>query len=139
MSWCLLPYKSDKIGYRREITNIVNIMIKIKRVYEGLNKQDGYRILIDRLWPRGLSNEKVKVALWLKDIALSDKLRKRFSHDIEKWPKFQKMYMLELKDKPGLIDKIKKLEKENKTVTLLFSSKDTLHNNAVVLKDYLKK
>lgn len=114
-------------------------MIKIKRVYGKPEKQDGYRVLIDRLWPRGLSKDKAKVDLWLKEIAPSDKLRKWFSHDIKKWLEFEKRYKHELKTKTILIREIRSLEKKHKTVTLLYSAKDTLHNNAVVLRDYLKR
>lgn len=114
-------------------------MIKIKRVYDKSQKQDGYRILIDRLWPRGVSNRKAKIDLWLKDIAPSDKLRKWFSHDIGKWIEFQKRYRQELRSKRGLISKLRNIEKENKTITLVFSAKDVSHNNAVVLMNYLKR
>ncbi len=114
-------------------------MIKIKRIYDRAIKEDGYRILIDRLWPRGLSKNKAKVNLWLRDIAPSDKLRKWFSHDVKKWLEFQKRYKKELKSRKELIDKIKDVEKRNKTITLLFSAKDISHNNAVVLRDYLKR
>lgn len=114
-------------------------MIKIKRVYEKPEKDDGFRILVDRLWPRGLSRIKAKINLWLKDIAPSDKLRRWFSHDINKWPGFQKEYKQELKVKKELIGQIKKIEKQNKTVILLFSAKDILHNNAVVLNKCLRR
>lgn len=115
------------------------MMIKIKRVYDEPEKEDGYRILVDRLWPRGLSKNKARIDLWLKDIAPSDKLRKWFSHDIEKWLEFQKRYRQELRSKRKLISKIRNIEKENKTITLVFSAKDVSHNNAVVLMDYLKR
>ena len=112
-------------------------MIKIKRIYDKPEKSDGFRILVDRLWPRGLSKNKAKVDLCLKDIAPSDKLSKWFSHDVKKWSEFQKKYKQELKAKAVLINKIKTLQEENKTVTLLFSAKDTLHNNTVVLQSIL--
>ncbi len=114
-------------------------MIKIERIYDKPEKSDGFRILVDRLWPRGLSKNKAKIDLWLKDIAPSEKLRKWFSHDIKKWPEFQKRYKKELRSKKDLTDKIRKIEKQNKIVTLLFSAKDLLHNNAVVLSYYLKR
>jgi len=114
-------------------------MIKTKRVYEKPEKSDGIRILIDRLWPRGLSKEKAKIDRWLKEITPNNELRKWFSHDIKKWVEFQRRYKEEIKGKAVLMDEIKKLEKMNKIVTLLFSAKDILHNNAVVLKVYLTR
>lgn len=121
------------------MTNVVNSMIRIKRVYDKPSKEDGFRILVDRLWPRGLTKEKARIDLWLREIAPSDKLRKWFSHDVEKWEEFKIKYKKELNNKKGLIDKIKSLEKEKKIVTLLFSAKDEEHNNAMVLYGALKR
>lgn len=112
-------------------------MIRIKRIYEKHSTDDGFRILIDRLWPRGVSKDKAKVDLWIKEIAPTDSLRKWFSHDPEKWKGFKKKYREELKKKKSLLNKIKELEKENKVVTLVFSAKDEEHNNAVVLSEIL--
>ena len=112
-------------------------MIKIKRVYDTPSKEDGYRILIDRLWARGLTKEKAKIDLWLKEIAPSNELRKWFNHDPEKWNSFRTKYGKELKEKQDLIEQIKKFEKENRVITLLYSAKDEKHNNAVVLESYL--
>lgn len=109
-------------------------MIKIKRVYEPASKGDGFRILVDRLWPRGLSKNKAKIDLWLKEIAPSKALRKWFNHDPEKWKSFKEKYQKELRDKTDLITKIKKFEKENKVITLLYSAKAEKYNNAVALK-----
>ncbi len=114
-------------------------MITIKRIYDKPEKKDGYRILVDRLWPRGLSKEKAKIDLWLKEIAPSDKLRKWFSHDLKKWDDFKKKYKIELNNKLELIQNIKQIEKEEKAVILLYSAKDEQYNNAVVLKENLKK
>lgn len=114
-------------------------MIKIKRIYDPSEKEDGYRILIDRLWPRGLTKEKAKIDLWLKEIAPSNDLRKWFAHDPEKWEEFKNKYKEELKTKQELLHKIKQLEKEKKTVTMLYSAKEKEHNNAVALSDFLKK
>jgi|SRR5579864_7001908 len=111
-------------------------MIKIKRIYELPEKKDGFRILVDRLWPRGISKEKAHVDLWLKDIAPSDKLRKWFSHDPKKWIEFKSKYAKELENNP-LLQRIIHLEKENKVLTLLYSAKDCEHNNAVVLYEVL--
>ena len=113
-------------------------MIKIKRVYEKYEKEDGYRILIDRLWPRGVSKEEAKIDLWLKDIAPSDKLRKWFSHKEERWEEFKKRYKDELKEKGELINKIREMEKKHKVITLVYSARDEKRNNAVVLMEFLK-
>jgi uncharacterized protein YeaO (DUF488 family) len=114
-------------------------MIKIKRVYDLPTKEDGFRILVDRLWPRGISKEKAKVDLWLREIAPSDDLRTWFAHDPEKWDEFKGKYEKELKDKQELLKKVKQIEKEKGTVTLLYSAKDVEHNNAVALSFILKK
>ena len=111
-------------------------MIKIKRIYEIPEEKDGFRILADRLWPRGISKQKACVDLWLKEIAPSDKLRKWFSHDPKKWVDFKLKYTKELENNP-LLQKIKQLEKENKVLTLLYSAKDKEHNNVVVLYEIL--
>ena len=99
-------------------------------------KKDGFRILVDRLWPRGISKQKAHVDLWLKEIAPSDKLRKWFSHDPKKWSSFKSKYTKELQNN-SLLQIIKRLEKENKVLTLLYSAKDSEHNNAVVLYEIL--
>lgn len=114
-------------------------MIKIKRIYDKPDEKDGYSILVDRLWPRGLSRDKTRIDLWLKEIAPSDKLRKWYSHDVKKFDDFSRKYNQELKDKSGLLKQIRKLEKEHKTVTLLFAARDTVHNNSVVLSKCLEK
>lgn len=119
--------------------NVVNSMIKIKRIYNKPEKEEGYRIFVDRLWSRGLSKNKVRIDLWLKEIAPSDTLRKWFSHDPGKWGQFKEKYLSELKQKKELVNKIRQLEKQKRTITLLFSAKDEERNNAVVLRECLKK
>lgn len=114
-------------------------MIKIKRIYSKSSSDDGYRILVDRLWPRGLSKDSAKVDLWLKDIAPSDKLRKWFSHDPKKWTAFNKKYHIELREKVNLISRLKELEAGKRTLTLLFSAKNEEYNNAISLREYLQK
>lgn len=114
-------------------------MIKIKRIYDTPDENDGCRILVDRLWPRGISRNKANIDLWLKDIAPSDELRKWYSHDVKKFNDFSKKYNQELKDKSDLLKQLKKQEKDHKTITLLFSAKDVSHNNAVVLRNYIRK
>lgn len=102
-------------------------------------KADGMRILVDRLWPRGLSKSKAGIDLWMKEIAPSDGLRKWFAHDPKKWIGFKKQYEEELKGKKSLLKQVRDGERKNGTVTLLFSAKDTAHNNACVLAEQLKR
>lgn len=111
-------------------------MIKIKRVYEAPSKDDGFRVLVDRLWPRGVSKEKARIGLWLKDIAPSDGLRKWFGHKEERWEEFKKRYSKELEGKKNFLEQLKKMQKEG-VVTLLFGAKDESRNNAAVLKELL--
>jgi uncharacterized protein YeaO (DUF488 family) len=113
-------------------------MIRIKRVYEEPAKEDGYRILVDRLWPRGLTKERAKVDLWVKEIAPSDALRKWFGHEPEKWPEFAKRYRSELAKKKDLLKEVKKLEREHGTVTMLYGRKDEKQNQAVLIASALK-
>lgn len=112
--------------------------MEIKRIYEAASEDDGFRILVDRLWPRGLRKEKAKVNLWLKEIAPSNDLRKWFSHDPGKWEEFKERYFEELEDKKDLIDLILKKTEEGK-ITLLYQAKDEKFNNAIALKEYLLK
>lgn len=111
--------------------------IKIKRVYEPPDKEDGQRILIDRLWPRGLTKEKAKVDEWLKELAPSTELRKWFNHDPEKWKEFQKRYHQELKENKEEVSHLKELLQDG-TTTLVYAAKDEEHNDAVVLKEWLQ-
>lgn len=113
-------------------------MIQIKRAYDEVNRDDGFRILVDRLWPRGLSKEKLKIDLWLKEIAPSPELRKSFGHDPDKWDWFRTSYLEELKEKSELISSVKKLEQEKGKITLVYAAKDENHNNAVVLQELVK-
>jgi len=113
--------------------------INIKRICEKYSANDGFRILVDRLWPRGIKKEKAKIDLWLKEIAPSDKLRKWFSHDISKWQEFKKRYKKEIKENKEIFKKLKEIIKNKKKVTLLYSAKDEKHNNAIVLKEILQK
>ena len=109
--------------------------IQIKRAYETPDAKDGFRVLVDRLWPRGLTKEKAALDLWLKDIAPSTDLRKWFNHDPEKWKEFQKRYRKELKENKEAVDTLKEHLKKG-TVTLLYAARDEAHNEAEVLKDY---
>ncbi|HVA97113.1 MAG TPA: DUF488 domain-containing protein [Candidatus Acidoferrales bacterium] len=112
-------------------------MIQIKRIYEDYRETDGARVLVDRLWPRGVSKEKAHLDLWLKDIAPSNELRTWFGHDPKKWNDFHTKYLSELKNKTELINQVKQLEKKHKTVTLLYGAKDTKHNQAVIITELL--
>lgn len=112
--------------------------LSIKRSYEAPAASDGKRILIDRLWPRGLSKEKAKIDLWMKEIAPSSDLRKWFGHDPEKWKEFQVRYKKELAANSELVDSIREMA-NRETVTLVYSAKDEEHNDAVVLLACLKK
>ena len=105
--------------------------------YEELKKDDGYRILVDRLWPRGLSKENAKVDLWMKEVAPSNELRKWFSHDPGKWDEFKEKYQRELEDKQELLNRIKQIERERKTITLLYSAREEKYNNAAALDEIL--
>lgn len=113
-------------------------MIKIKRVYKKPEKDDGQRILVDRLWPRGISKNQAKIDIWLKEIGPSNNLRKWFGHDPKRWAEFQKRYRAELHKKTDLLDEIVKQSKKG-LVTLVYGAKDETHNQAVVLKDYLEQ
>ena len=108
--------------------------IRIKRVYVQPDKHDGRRILVDRLWPRGLTKEKASVDLWLKDIAPSTELRKWFGHDPGRWEEFKKRYLAELK---GNSEQIRLLKQElgRGAVTLVYGAKDEEHNEAVVIQE----
>lgn len=111
--------------------------IKIKRAYEQSDKADGLRILVDRLWPRGLTKKKASVDLWLKDIAPSTELRKWFGHDPAKWKQFQTRYRKELREKKDALKLLRQKSKEQ-TVTLVYGARDEEHNEALVLKKILE-
>jgi len=114
-------------------------MIKIKRAYEKPAKEDGCRVLVDRLWPRGVKKVTAHFDAWMKDVAPTDTLRKWFGHEPEKWNGFQKKYRSELAKKKELVAELKKMKKEHGTLTLVFGAKDVEHNEAVVLADILSK
>ena len=112
-------------------------MFKVKRVYEPANPEDGARVLVDRLWPRGVSKTKTRMNLWLRDVAPSDALRKWFAHDPRKWEAFRRRYQTELKTKPEIVETLKGLEQKHQMVTLLFAASDPYRNNAIVLAGIL--
>ena len=118
-------------------SRIIGTMLNVKRVYSPPDPKDGSRFLVDRLWPRGVKKESLKLAAWLRDVAPSDALRKGFCHDPAKWPDFRRRYARELDAKPETWAPILKAARKG-NVTLLFAAKDEEHNNAVVLAEYLK-
>ena len=113
-------------------------MIKLKRAYEKSARDDGERILVERLWPRGLTKLQAKVDLWLKDVAPSTELRKWFGHDPDRWGEFRRRYLKELKSKGDLIKLLKRKAKVG-TITLIYAARDEEHNGALVLKQFLQK
>ncbi|MBO1512648.1 DUF488 domain-containing protein [Metabacillus bambusae] len=116
--------------------------VTIKRIYDEVCKDDGVRVLVDRLWPRGLAREKVKIDYWMKHVAPSTHLRKWFYHDPVKFCEFKERYIEELmneKEKNSQLEELKNLVAENRNVTLIYSAKDQKHNQAVVLKEILER
>jgi uncharacterized protein YeaO (DUF488 family) len=113
-------------------------MIQIKRVYDSPAKEDGARFLVERLWPRGIKKEALPMDSWCKDAAPSDRLRRWFSHDPAKWKEFQRRYRAELNDNPAVYQPLLDAATEG-NVTLLYSARDTEHNNAIALKFFLEE
>jgi uncharacterized protein YeaO (DUF488 family) len=114
------------------------VTIQLKRIYEAPSKSDGTRILVDRLWPRGLTKEKARVDLWLKEVAPSDELRTWFAHDPAKWPEFKARYKAELKHNASQLALLKQAVVRG-PATLLYGAKDSEHNEAIVLQDLLNR
>lgn len=115
--------------------------IRLKRVYEEPEPADGYRVLVDRLWPRGLKKEEVPYDLWIKNLAPSNTIRKTFDHKEEKFSAFKKEYLLELNENPERVDFIEAVSKalQDKNVTLLYAAKNPEFNQAIILKEWLEK
>ena len=111
--------------------------VSLKRAYEKPSSDDGTRVLVDRLWPRGVRKEKARIDVWLKEVAPSTQLRKWFGHDPDKWPEFQKRYRAELKGSAALAE-LRKLARQGH-VTLVYGAKDKDHNDAVVLAKLLRR
>ena len=111
-------------------------MIKLKRAYDSASKDDGIRFLVERLWPRGVSKAALHLDAWLKDVAPSTELRRWFSHDPSKWIEFQRRYFAELNAHPTSVEPILEANRKGR-VTLVYSSHDQEHNNAVALKAFL--
>jgi len=113
-------------------------IIRTKRVYDPPSPEDGYRVLVDRLWPRGVSKERAAADLWLRDIGPSNELRTWYGHDVARWPQFRRRYREELAGAAAL-DQLRTLAKEHASLTLLFGAKDEDHNQATVLAELLSE
>ena len=112
--------------------------IRLKRAYDPPSDDDGTRILVERLWPRGVSKDEAAIDLWLKEVAPSTELRKWYGHDLGKWEEFRRRYRAELEQKGDLLDDLKQRIKSG-PVTFVFAAKDEEHNSAVALKEYLER
>jgi len=126
----LLPVKSCTAGSSE--------MLKIKRIYEKAEPADGLRVLVDRLWPRGVSKEKAALADWMKEVAPSDELRHWFGHEETRWDEFKSRYMQELGEQKQAVDELVSMARQN-TLTLLYAAKNEQQNNAVVLKELIEQ
>lgn len=113
-------------------------MIHLKRVYEPPSTDDGYRILVERLWPRGLSKSRAQVDLWLKDIAPSPQLRSWYGHELAKWEEFQQRYRAELQTNAA-VAQLQQLQLDKPIITFVYDAHDTEHNSALVLKAFLEE
>jgi len=111
--------------------------IRLKRAYEPPDNQDGVRLLVERLWPRGQTKEKARIDEWFKDIAPSQDLRKWYGHDPEKWEEFRRRYLDELRRNPDVVDRLRQRLKDG-PVTFVFAAKDEERNSALVLKEFLE-
>jgi len=112
--------------------------VQLKRIYEPSVKTDGYRILVDRLWPRGIKKDDARIDLWMKEVAPSTNLRKWFHEGKGSWEQFRTKYLQELKDSAAA-EELRAYAKEYKTITLLYAAKDEQHNHALVLKEFVKE
>ncbi len=110
-------------------------LVRLKRVYDPPSPEDGFRVLVDRLWPRGLKRDTAKIDLWFKDAAPSAELRRWFGHDPRRWAEFQERYRAELAANSPAVATLRDLIKGGRPLTLLFAANDAEHNNAVVLRD----
>lgn len=113
-------------------------MFRVKRIYEAASPSDGYRVLVDRLWPRGVSREAARIDEWQKEVAPSTELRRWFAHEPERWDEFRRRYAAELEDKGELLDGLRARARRG-TVTLLYGARDEEHNQAVALLELLEK
>jgi len=114
-------------------------MIKLKRAYEKASKDDGFRILVDRLWPRGVGKVEAHIDAWLKDVTPSPALRTWFGHDPEKWAEFRRRYTAELEQDKAAVAELRDLVAEKKNVTFVYGAKDSEHTHAIVLRDFIER
>ncbi len=121
---------------RTIIDRNMKMNVRIKRIYEKVSRDDGARVLVDRLWPRGVSKERAKLDAWLKDIAPTSELRKWFDHDPPKWAVFKRKYKAELQANAEAVEELKRIGKKRK-ITLLYGARDSEHNEAVVIRDLI--
>jgi uncharacterized protein YeaO (DUF488 family) len=112
--------------------------VQVKRAYDPPAAGDGYRVLVDRLWPRGLSKEALGIDAWLKELAPSIELRKWYAHDVERWDEFQERFWQELEEQQTAVEELAGRANDGR-VTLVYAARDTEHNNAVALRDYLEQ
>lgn len=112
--------------------------MRVKRVYEKASRRDGKRILVDRLWPRGVSKDEARVVVWIKQVSPSSELRRWFGHDPKKWDEFKRRYFEELDTRQEQVQELRQQFK-GRTITLLYAARDAEHNNAVALREYLAK
>jgi uncharacterized protein YeaO (DUF488 family) len=112
--------------------------IRLKRAYEPPSADDGTRILVERLWPRGLSKDKAAIALWVKELAPSPELRKWYSHDVTRWEEFRRRYLAELDTKADAVNEMRERVRDG-PVTFVYAAKDEEHNSALLLKHYLER
>ena len=113
-------------------------MIRVKRIYDPFDEADGYRILVDRLWPRGIKKEAARIDVWMREISPSDALRKEFRHEPDTWDEFRRRYFQELDGKREAVEEMERIARQ-RTVTLLYSARNTEMNNAIALKEYLDR
>jgi uncharacterized protein YeaO (DUF488 family) len=116
----------------------MTLNIQLKRAYEPAEESDGFRVLVERLWPRGISKERAHIDLWDKEIAPSTELRKWYNHELDKWPEFQKKYQQELRENSEAVEAFRKACGTHKKVTFIYSAHDEQHNSAVVFKHFLE-
>jgi uncharacterized protein YeaO (DUF488 family) len=116
----------------------MSMTVTTKRIYAQPSESDGYRVLVDRLWPRGVRKADAGIDLWLRDVAPSTELRRWFGHDVERWPEFVERYSRELEGNAGLLDTLADIERQQGTLTLLYAARDEAHNEAQVLADVLR-
>ncbi len=117
----------------------MTMAIRLKRVYDPPEPADGYRVLVERLWPRGLRKDKAAIDLWVKDAGASPELRIWFGHDPRKWKEFRERYFEEMRSRPEVVRQLRELIRSHATVTFLFSAHDTEHNNAIALRQFLEQ